>query len=314
MKKNRKTITGIANELPGVLRIGLTGSPIYDRPDDLFSICNWLNPFYVGSSYWAFVNMFCTVAEDFWGRKPAGLSKDPKKVELLRRVLDCFMVRNAVDLGIGHQEITVPIELEPAQKRVYKDIKRLAVEVLLDQGITVANGVAQLVRLQQVVSNPGLFNLPGNPKFEWILDFLASNPGEKIVVFSIYRETILAFNEACQKSGFKYVSIHGEVPAKEREENKQIFIRDKDVWVLSGTVGAMGESIDGLQHVCRTVIFIDQDWSPEMNNQAKRRVLRLGQEQFVSTYILEGIGTVDKKVGKVLLSKIADIKEVLEQC
>jgi len=307
-----KTVTGIINELPGVLRQGLTGSPIYDRPDDLYSICNWLSPYYVGSSYWDFVNLFCEIKEDYWGRKPAGLTKDPVAVQLLKDTLDCFMVRNTEDLGIGNQEIVIPIELTSQQKKLYKQIKDLAIEELDLQGISIANGMSQLIKLQQVTSNPGLFNLKENPKFEWIEDFLDSNPGEKILVFSTFRQTILAFNEVCAKYGV--ATIHGQVSAYDREQEKQRFIKQQKVRVLSGTIGAMGESIDELQHACRTVIFIDREWPPEKNNQAKRRILRLGQEDFVSVYILEAMNTVDGKVGRVLIEKIEDIVEVLGSC
>ena len=82
--------------------------------------------------------------------------------------------------------------------------------------------------------------------------------------------------------------------------------------MITGTIGALGESVDGLQQASNTLIFLDKMWNPEENNQAIGRLLRWGQERLVNVYTLECEGTIDRKVGKVNVSKLEDIRAVLD--
>ena len=197
----------------------------------------------------------------------------------------------------------------PKQKKLYNDIKQLAVEALSANNVSIANGMSQLIHLQQVTSNPGLFDIDKNIKFEWIKDLLDDNSDLKILVFSRFRQTILALNEYLNSYGI--ATIHGGIKNEERESEKIKFISNENVRIMSGTIGALGESVDGLQYVCHTVIFIDKMWNPEENNQAIGRVLRNSQEMFVNVYTLVCEKTVDEKVGRVNLKKIEDIRSVL---
>lgn len=310
--RNAKAKSTIAvKSLPGLNKMGLSGTPILNRPDDLWSIGHFLNPWYFGSSYWGFVYMFCEVVETFWGKEIRGLTKDPKKQELLVKVLKYFTIRNPPGaVGVGCAQNDVRLEMYPKQAKLYKDTKTLAVESLAEEGISIANGMSQLLHLQQITSNPGLFGVDKNIKFEWIKDMLDDNQDLKILVFSRFRQTILALNEYLKVYGV--ATIHGEIKDSDREVEKMKFINDSHCRVMTGTIGALGESVDGLQFVCHTAIFIDKMWNPEENNQAIGRVLRYAQESFVNVYTLMCEKTVDEKVGKVNLKKIEDIRSVLQ--
>ena len=314
--RNPKAKTTLAlQKITSHFRCGLTGTPIMDRPDDLFSIFKFINPAYFGSSYHNFVAYFCNIEETFWGNKITGLTKNPRHVEMLQDILQIVCVRNPPNMvGVGCNESDIVLEMYPKQQKLYKDIKKLAIEELDKVGVNVANGMSQLIKLQQTTSNPQLLmpDVEQNIKFDWITDFLDdAGANEKILIFSRFRQTILALNRYLEKRGVGVATIHGDVDAETREVAKQRFIAERDIRVLSGTIGALGESVDQLQQVCNTVIFIDKMWNPEENNQAIGRVLRFGQTKFVNVYTLVCKGTVDEKVGRVNLSKLEDIREVL---
>jgi SNF2 family DNA or RNA helicase len=214
-------------------------------------------------------------------------------------------------VGRGITEAYVDLEMYAAQKKLYTMVRRLAIEELDQAGISIANAMVQIMKLQQLTTDPGSFEgyIEGNPKFDWITDLLEDNPELKICVFSKFKKAIIALqqklgNEIC-------VTIHGDISAKQREINKNRFIQEPSTRVIAGTIGAMSEGIDGLQKVCHTVVFIDCDWNPESNNQATARVFRQGQEYRVNVYILSCIGTIDKHIGKVARGKMEDIKELI---
>ena len=81
--------------------------------------------------------------------------------------------------------------------------------------------------------------------------------------------------------------------------------------MLAGTIGAMGQGYDDLQRVCRLMIFIDRDWSPEIMNQAEDRLHRMGQDNPVNIYYLECQGSFDQHVGRINQNKANDIRSAL---
>ena len=311
--RNPHSKTTIAiKSLPSRNRMGLSGTLILDRPDDLWSSYHFLNPWYFGNSYWQFTYRFCTIEHTFWGDKPSGVTKNPEKLQLLKDVLQLITVKNSRGiLGNGCTEEDITLQMYPKQEKLYKQIKTLAVDALKKSNITIANGMSQLVRLQQVTTNPGVFGEATdgkNIKFDWLRDFMEDHPDTKILVFSIFREAVIALEKLLAG---KCVTIHGLKNEQEREDAKNAFITSPDVQVLAGTLGALGESVDGLQRVCNTVVFLDKKWNPEENNQAIGRVYRFAQEKRVVVYTLVCEKTIDVKVGKTNVKKLEDIVAIL---
>ena len=106
------------------------------------------------------------------------------------------------------------------------------------------------------------------------------------------------------------VKITGQQSAEQNELSKRCFV-ERGAQVLAGTIGAMGQGYDGLQQVCRLMIFIDRDWSPEILNQAEDRLRRMGQDNPVTIYYLECTGSFDQHVGRINRNKAEDIREAL---
>lgn len=309
---NAKTTRAIKS-LKSLRRMALTGTPIMNKPDDLWSILHFLNPMYSGSSYWAFVEKFCEIDETFWGKQIVGVTRCKENLELLRKALEQVSVYNSGDIVVtqGKHWIDVPIEMTSSQNKLYKNVQNLVIEELQKEGVTVANGLSQIMKLQQVSSNPDLFECAGgNPKFDWILDTLQDNPELTMVVFSKFKETIKALNRLLMSKNIEYSTIHGDLSAVEREEEKDKFVGG-ETRVMTGTLGALSVGVDGLQHNCHTVVFIDKDYSPEVIRQAEDRVNRRGQTQVVNVYTLV-CSKIDEKIGRSNIKKLEDIKELLE--
>lgn len=313
--KNRTAArTKAIKQIKSLFRIGLTGTPVLNKPDDLWSILDWLSPYYAGSSYWTFTQRFCEIEDTFFGQKIVGLTKSEKYQALLIEALDDMCIRNtrAVVLKDLPTKLYIPIALEmtKAQAKLYKAIKKLILDEL-PEDLTIFNAAAQFIRLQQVTSNPGLF-LDAvetvNPKFDFIHDLLEDNPEKKILVYSKFAETIKAFNKTMLLHSQKYASIYGEI--RDRESQLQYFINSNECRVMSGTIGALGVGVDGMQEICDTVIFIDRDYSPGLNEQAEDRLCRIGQTNMVKVYNLECLNSIDQYIGKIVFKKAEDIRRI----
>lgn len=311
IKSRASMQTKAVKELPAAHRIALTGTPILRYVDDLWSILHFLDESYSGISYWAFRDYFCEMQHTPWGDNITGLTRNPAKVAILQQLMDFVSIRNnAVEVAHGKISEVVRLPMSKKQRELYRKEKALLLDQL-PENLTIANGAVLTMRLMQTTSWPGLYieNEPG-PKFEWILETCSNNPKEKFVVFSVFEKTISALVVYLNSNGVSAVSITGKNKADENEMHKRLFV-DKNVQVLAGTIGAMGQGYDELQKVCRLMIVIDRDWSPEIMSQAEDRLHRMGQDNPVNIYYLECQGSFDQHVGRINRNKAADIREAL---
>lgn len=307
--------TQACKKLKAARRYALTGTPILRNPDDLYSILEFLNPMYCGSSYWNFVYYYCQVVDGYFGREIRGLTNIEKRVERLNKLLAAVSCRRTnSNIAKGKRQIHVPLIMDKPQVTLYNKIRKLLLDEL-PRELTIPNGAVLLTRLIQATSAPGLVDPNGRTgpgiKFEFIQEMLSNNPDEKIVVFSRFAEVIKAFKAYIEGKGIGCATYIGSMNDAQRARNKSDFLTDSSCRVLAGTIGALGTGVDGLQEVSRTCVFIDREFSPEINAQCEDRLHRMGQQGEVLCYYLECNKTVDHKVDKVNFKRAEDIRRAL---
>ena len=313
IKNPSAQITIALEQLPAMYKLCLTGTPILGRPDDLWSQLHFLDPWLSGNNFWCFKQRFCEMARNAFGEKPVGLTPSKELQDLLRSALEHITVggeNHKVTEGKNMIDIELPMPAE--MRNLYKAVLDLAFEQLDELGVTVKNAMDQTVKLQQCTTNPGKLKagLVG-PKFEWIKDWLEDNEGEKVVIFTKFAETAKALQKYLGRDGVLYI---GEMSEKERTASKEIFVATsaRSPRALIGTIGALGVGVDGLQHVCRNVVFLDRDWTPALNQQAEDRVNRSGQVGMTNVWCLSMKNSIDKYVEKIQGKKDKDIEEVFK--
>lgn len=312
--KNRKSKrTMSVKSIPAQRKWAMTGTPITRKVDDLWSILNFLGEYYSSKSYWNFVNYFCNIKQGFFGLEITGLTDDIKRIEVLHQLLDIAAITNPnLQLTPGKHVEKINLQMPPAQLKLYRDAKNLVLDELPDS-MTIPNGAVLVTRLMQITSNPQQFGCrDAGIKFEYIRDIMDDNPDTKFVVFSKFATTCLDLQSYLFRYGLKSVLYVGSMDAVDRFTNIQQFLNDNKTQAIIGTIGAMGEGVDGLQTVCNNVIFIDRDFSPEMVAQAEDRVNRMGQTQPVFVQYLQCAKTYDMHVDKVNLKKTEDIRRALQ--
>jgi SNF2 family DNA or RNA helicase len=299
----------------GKVMYALTGTPIMNSPDELWSPMRWLWPDEYGNSlpeskanpqgvpkvpYGTFYEDHVDYWEDHRGRKFITGVKNP---DALRYVLEDKLIRRTSSiLGLkGRRRIYTPLDLNPKQQKLYDDAETamwLAVAEDASHGnkealdflaaaeegdvaslIRIPNGGARIVRLQQVIENATLL---GGPDDSALMDYfeqryLDSRP-EPWVIFTKFKMSTHLLAERLKKHGANVGVYTGDVKGEGRTRLEDRFQRG-ELDVMVGTIGAMKEGIT--LTAARLTGFLTRDWVPDVNEQCESRCDRLGQQREV---------------------------------
>lgn len=147
-------------------------------------------------------------------------------------------------------------------------------------------------------------------KFIQLQDLLGSQGvlehGEKLVIFTEHKDTLLYLEERLTKSGgYKVATIHGGKLVDDRREAQWAFAKP-DTQILICT-DAAGEGIN-LQF-CRLLINWDIPWNPNRLEQRMGRIHRYGQKQDVLVFNMVANNTKEGQVLERLLRKLDIIRD-----
>lgn len=131
--------------------------------------------------------------------------------------------------------------------------------------------------------------------------------GEKLVIFTEHKDTLLYLQERLSNNGYRVASIHGGMSVDERREAQSMFMTP-EVQILICT-DAAGEGIN-LQF-CRLLINWDIPWNPNRLEQRMGRIHRYGQKSDVIVFNMVASNTREGQVLKKLLNKLDVIREQL---
>lgn len=266
----------------------LTGTPVLNRPVELYSHLKALTPEKMGvySSYLKFCQRFCAAYEGKWGWDVTGASNVPE----LSRMLEGFMLRrNKKDIlpelpPVTYQTIDLPIT--KAQIKL-NDKERGEYEK--QEGI--------LGELASVRRQTGLAKV--NSMVDHIQDILEDK--QKVAIFAYHRDVISALKEGLKE--YLPLELTGATPAIKRKQAIDKFRTTVDNRVFIGQIQAAGVGIDGLQEVCDMIVFAEMTWVPGQMHQAVGRLDRIGQKNPVLVQFLVTPGSIDEDIADSIARK-----------
>lgn len=282
----------------------LTGTPMLNSPKDLWALLNLLYPDRF-TSYWQFVERFCEMEENPFGKKPMGI----KNEEALQYTLLPFTLRrlkkDVMPWLPDKIYKTIKIDLDGEQQRMYKQMeKEMVVDFTDGEEVCAPSTLSQMLRLRQLALCPRLLGgETEGAKTEALLEILEEciESGEKVVVFSYFKEYLKHIARLLNNRGIKYGMIHGETRDADRERAKKMFNTEKDCFIFLCSIGAGGEGLN-LQ-VASTLIFTDKDWVPGIIEQCEDRIHRDGQLKNPLIISLVARNSIDEDIEEVLADK-----------
>lgn len=312
--KNRGTRNAKSTkQLQAKHRLILTGTPIENALDELWSLFDFLMPGLL-SSYDRFVEKYVRVPQQ------NGVST----MENLRRKVSPFILRRMKKDVLSElppvSEIVYHCHMTDLQKELYRSYASSAREELSQlvrkEGFDKVQiqVLATLTRLKQICCHPAIFakdrpEVGDSAKYEMLMELLQnlSEGNHKTVIFSQYTRMLGILRDDLQRQGVKFCYLDGSSKnrmdiVREFNDNDQIMI-----FLVSLKAGGTGLNLTSAD----TVIHYDMWWNPAVQSQATDRVHRLGQNKSVSSYKLVTAGTIEEKILELQNRKKGLVKKVI---
>jgi len=296
-----KAVLSLCRNVPQV--VGLSGTPIENRPIEFYTCIHLINPG-VFPSFFSYALKYCGAKHNGFGWEYNGSSNVLELNDTLcatlmlrRKKADVLKELPPKTRSIVPMEIENVEEYEKARDGFLQWIDSRSPE---DQSTGKVTEMAQLEVLKQIVIRGKL-----KAAIEWIDTFLQS--GEKLVVFSVHRNTTFALME---RFGAEAVKIIGGMTDKDRQASVDRFQTDDSVRLFCGNIQAAGSGIT-LTAACNTC-FLELPWTPGKLVQAEDRIYRIGQSQPCNIWYLVGSNTIDEDMAMMLEAKAKVLGSILD--
>jgi SNF2 family DNA or RNA helicase len=297
----------------------MTGSPITKNPLDLYTQCEFLDPWLLDfTSYYAFRNRYAEMKTMHLRGRSIQVVSEFKNLGELSETVKNFSYRvlkeDCLDLP-PKNFIKRHITLTPAQKKVYEQMKKAAMAVLNGKVTTTMTVLTQLMRLHQITcghftADDGSVQEVESNRLNELMSILEETEG-KAIIWANYQRDVAQIIEHIEKKYGKesIVDYYGLTPQEDRQDYIRKFQNDPKCRFLIGTPQTGGYGITLTQ--ANTVIYYSNGYDLEKRLQSEDRAHRIGQKKTVTYVDLICEDTVDEKIVKALRDKINIASEVM---
>ena len=297
----------------------MTGSPVTKNPLDLYTQCEFLDPYLLDfSSYYAFRNRYAEMTTMNVRGRSIQVVKEFRHLGELSESLQSFSYRvlkeDCLDLPPKNW-IKRHITLTKEQEKVYKQMKKHALAMLNGKVTSTMTVLTQLMRLHQITcghftADDGSVQNINNNRIKELMDILEETEG-KAIIWANYQKDITQIVESIEKEygPGSVVSYYGLTPQEERQDNIRQFQHDPKCRFMVGTPSTGGYGIT--LTAANTVIYYSNGYDLEKRLQSEDRAHRIGQKKTVTYIDLICEDTIDEKIVKALRDKINIASEVL---
>jgi superfamily II DNA or RNA helicase len=297
IKNPDSQVARAAYGLAADFRLAMTGTPVENRLDELWSLMHFANRGLLGGRR----EFDAEVA----GPIPDGT---PGAAEGLRQRIRPFVLRRrksevAPELP-PRTEATLKVALDERERGIYDAVRAATQSDLVAamgsqsaEELNVMKALEALLRLRQAACHPGL--LPGqkaatSSKVQALLEALltAADDGHKSLVFSQWTSLLDLIEPVLVQAGIEFLRLDGGT--RDRAAVVEAFQREggPPVLLISLKAGGTGLNLTAADHV----FLCDPWWNPAVEDQAADRAHRIGQERPVLIYRMVAIDTVEERI------------------
>lgn len=288
-------------------RLAVTGTPVENNLDDLWSIFEFLNPGMLGKNQ-ALKKLLASAPH----MKISGTDDEAPQprhdLSLLSRALRPFLLRRTKQQVLTElpekMEQTVYCELDAPQRKIYEELRLFYRNSLFERIEETSLGKSKfhileaLLRLRQAACHPGLLEKrkasEPSAKLETLLEQLAEvvEGGHKALVFSQFTSFLAIVKDQLDRRGIVYEYLDGKTTKRQTKINRFQTDPACPVFLISLKAGGQGLNLTAANYV----FILDPWWNPAVEAQAVDRAHRMGQQQRVNAYRLIAKETLEEKI------------------
>jgi len=293
IKNPDSQVARAAYGLQANFRLALTGTPVENRLDELWSQLHFLNRGLLGGRQ-AFQEHY---------ERPIAAGQ-PGVAAHLREKIQPFVLRRrkrevAPELP-PRTDVVLHCVLSDSERVVYDTVRAATltnVVALLDAGGSVLAALEALLRLRQACCHPGL--LPGHTaststKVALLLERLeeAVADGHKALVFSQWTTLLDRIEPHLRAAGMAFTRLDGTTRDRARVVHSFQDEAGPPIMLVSLRAGGTGLNLTAADHI----FLLDPWWNPAVEDQAADRAHRLGQTRPVLVYRVVAQDTVEERI------------------
>jgi superfamily II DNA or RNA helicase len=297
-----------AFQLRGKFRVALSGTPVENRLEELWSIMHFANPGLLGGR--------SDFQERYNGPIAAG---EPNAAKRLRAKIRPFVLRRMKREVLPElpprSEAVLHVELDETERSIYDAVrvatkKDVAAKLAQGGGGSVLVALEALLRLRQAACHPEL--VPGqhatsSSKIERLLEALeeAASDGHKALVFSQWTGLLDLVEPHLQSAGIRFTRLDGSTRDRGAVVGEFQSDAGPPVMLVSLKAGGTGLNLTAADHV----FLLDPWWNPAVEDQAADRAHRIGQDRPVMVYRMVAKDTVEERIFALQAKKraLADV-------
>lgn len=285
-------------------RIAITGTPMLNRPKELFSILNFLRPDLYDNFFW-FGNKFCDGKKGAYGWDFTGVSNSKL---LHQKLLNEVMIRRKKenvlkDLPKKRKEI---VYFDIANRKEYQKAEKDFINWLYEISPEKAKKaqynetLVKISYLRQLVIEGKLKSI-----YQWIDTAIENDV--KLILFAHHRKIIKTIEKKYKNIA---VRVMGGDSAKKKNKAVEFFQNDENTRLFLGNIKAAGVGLTLTES--NNVCFIELGWTPGDLKQAEDRSHRIGQDLPVTAWYLLAENTIDERIYNLIQEKQAVFDKIID--
>ncbi len=309
-RETRRTVAGRHLCQTAKFVIGLSGTPLMNRPWELWPMLNMCRPDLYNSA-WSYGTKYCQPRYERGEWTFKGATNVPELHQELRdnKVLIRRLKVNVLKDLPPRTRSVVPVELHHPERYAHaaNDFVGWLKTISPAKARTAAKAVA-VTRMNY------LLELAGREKVRavvaWVDHFLeeTEESKDKIVLFAYHRAMVATLH---RRYGAGSVYVMGDVNGRKRDEAVQRFVKDPTCRVFIGNQAALA-GVDGLQ-VAQDLAFTQFFWRPADHTQGEARIDRMGQTGGAMRFhYLTAVGTIEEDMCEIIQRKQGIVTGVLD--
>ena len=306
-RKRTKAAITLARQVP--FRIALSGTPLTNRPAELWPTLHMLRP-KVFPSFFSYAQEYCNPKREYGRWTYKGATNIPKLHATLKRTCMIRRLKSEVlkDLPKKVRRV-VPMDLtDRGEYQQARDDFLGWLRKNYSKGKAVkASKAAAIARIGYLLRLAA--KLKARNVVAWANAFLTEFPENKLVLFAIHQKMIGVLQRRVQA---KHVTVDGSVTGRKRTLAVNTFRKDPATRVFIGNIKAAGVGVDGLQDVCSDLAFCELWWRPGDHIQAEDRIYRIGQDMVTWINYLVAGGTIEEDLCRIIQIKQQIINGTLD--